>query len=146
MPTFYVTFEQAISNIKAVKPLARQANDVALKYYIWRIIGRHFGFNNTQKYGYTPNTPEYQRQKQKKFGNLPQLVLTGELKRAAENAQVVNNKIQFNIPNYGLYQIDLGRDFITPTEDEQREILGVFRRELIRLARQFVQRNSSSKR
>lgn len=146
MSTFYVTFEQAITNIKAVKPLSQQAKTTALKYYIWRIISRHFAQGNTQKYGYTPNTPEYQKWKEKHYGNKPQLVSTGALKLAAENAQVVNGKITFTVPKYGEYQIDLGRDWINPSEEELKEIKGVFKREMMRLARQQVARNNIGKR
>lgn len=143
---FNVTFEQAIGNIRAVRPLSIEARVIALKYYIWRIISRHFANGNTQKYGYKENKADYDQWKKRNFGNLPQLVLSGELKKAAENATVTKDgKIIFNVPMYGMYQIDLGRDWASPSDEEIKEIKGVFRRTLMRLVRERVSRNSIKK-
>lgn len=95
------------------------AKKKAIKWFIDNLLIEHFQIGNTKKYGYTPNKPSYDAWK-KKHGNNIQLVLSGELQKAVMASARVNRDatLKVSVPKYGIYQIELGRDFMKPNSQE----------------------------
>jgi len=74
---------------------------------------------------------EYEVQKAEKFGRLPQLVVSGYLKRRVLAGRVqANGKLRFDLPDYGIYQIELGRDFLRADSKEKKLMAKWLRQEL----------------
>lgn len=140
----YVTVEQATINLKAVNAYQSKARKLALSFFIHKLLIKHFQIGNTLRYGYKPNTSKYNAWKLKKYGNLPQLVVDGTLKKAVLNNSKVTDKgtVIFNVPEYGEIQIELGRDFTKPSYDERVAIKKVFIEEVKKFARNQVANNS----
>jgi len=115
------------------------AKKKAIKWFIDNLLIEHFQAGNTQRYGYTPNKPSYDAWK-KKFGGNIQLVLSGELQKAVMASARVNNNatLRVSIPKYGIYQIELGRDFLKPNSKEMTQINKQFRKYLIEIRNKTV--------
>lgn len=95
-------------------------------YYLNVLIENHFKLNNPNGQ-YTPNTQKYEQWKKKHYGNLPQLVLSGALRKAVENGRVKSNGvIVFDLPDHGLYQIEAGRDFLKLWNSDVEELQKVY--------------------
>lgn len=112
------------AKIKQALPLDKlNAKKKAIKWFIDNLLIEHFQAGNTAKYGYTPNSPKYQEWK-RKHGLDPnvQLVLSGRLKQEVLRSAKVTNKatLRVSVPEYGIYQIELGRDFLEPNSSELR--------------------------
>lgn len=105
------------------------AKKKAIKWFIDNLLIEHFQVGNTQKYGYKPNKLKYEEWKKKHGGNI-QLVLSGELKKAVEKSAKVSNRAELvvNVPEYGLFQIKLGRDFLKPNSRELKKINQMYRK------------------
>ena len=126
--------EKASIIVKTIGRDFLNAKNFAMEWYVKMLIMRHFAFGNNVRYGYPPLTPRYAAWKKKYFGTKPMLVLTGKLAQAVSEARVDkrNASIKIDIPEYGIYQLDV-RDFITPNLFDELEIRKVFNRELNRL-------------
>lgn len=115
------------------------AKKKAIKWFIDNLLIEHFQVGNTQRYGYAPNKKKYDDWK-KKHGNNIQLVLSGELQKAVERTARVNNDATFkvSVPKYGIYQIELGRDFLKPNSKEIKQINKQFKKFLIEIRKKTV--------
>jgi hypothetical protein len=111
-----------------------------LVMYVNRLIKKHFKSKNPNvAYGYKPNSVEYEMWKLKHYGSLPQLVLSGELASAVQNGRVLKNgKISFDLPKYGLYQLQDGRDFLSPNAKDLKEMEAYFKKELVRIRKKRI--------
>jgi hypothetical protein len=127
----HVSFNQAISNLVKIKGHLEASKQAAMDYYIKELLIKHFSNGNTGKYGYKPNSFKYEASKAKKHGILPQLVLSGKLKDSALKATVRGSTIFFNIPAYGKFQVDMGRDWPEPSKDELQIIKAKFFENLV---------------
>jgi hypothetical protein len=115
------------------------AKKKAIKWFIDNLLIEHFQIGNTQRYGYAPNKKKYDEWKHK-HGNNIQLVLSGELQKAVERTARVNNNATFKvtIPKYGIYQIELGRDFLKPNSNEMKKINSQFKKYLVEIRKKTV--------
>lgn len=116
------------------------AKKKAIKWFIDNLLIEHFQAGNTQRYNYTPNKPTYDAWKKKHGGNI-QLVLSGELQKAVEATARVNPNGTFkvSIPKYGIYQIELGRDFLKPNSTELKLINRQYRKYLLEIRKKTVE-------
>lgn len=115
------------------------AKKKAIKWFIDNLLIEHFQSGNTQRYGYTPNNPKYDAWK-KKHGNNIQLVLSGELQKAVMASARVNNNatLKVSVPKYGIYQIELGRDFLKPNSVELKKINAQYKKFLLEIRQKTV--------
>jgi hypothetical protein len=118
-----------------IKGSKTKCQEEALQMFIKKLLVNHFKKGNTEKYGYAKNKPSYDSWKKKKYGNLPQLVLSGRLRESALQATVRGGTIYFNVPSYGDYQIELGRIWNKPSEDELKAIKKAYIEALIAVAK-----------
>lgn len=123
-----------LTNSKTLKGDLLKAKTQAMVYYLEEMIHKHFDKPNpNMQYGYRPNTIKYEIWKRKYHPeSLYQLVLSGRLRNAVLNGKVDRNtgKIRFNLPEYGLYQLEADRNFIDPNFADQIEIQERIRRNL----------------
>jgi hypothetical protein len=119
-----VTLEQMIEKLVYVRKNLSPAVQESLRGWYKDEFPKRFSFGNTQKYGWTPNTAKYEKWKLRKYGPLPQLVLSGKLKQmATKSGRVSYRGLRLNVPSYAKYQRDLGRDFMRLTPKEKRQIV-----------------------
>jgi hypothetical protein len=116
------------------------AKKKAIKWFIDNLLIEHFQAGNTTRYGYAPNKPSYDAWK-KKFGNNIQLVLSGELQKAVMASAKVSNSatLKVSVPKYGIYQIELGRDFLKPNSNEIKLVNKMFRKFLVEIRKKTVE-------
>jgi hypothetical protein len=116
------------------------AKKKAIKWFIDNLLIEHFQAGNTQRYGYKPNKPSYDAWK-KKHGSNIQLVVSGELQKAVQATAKVNPNGTFkvNVPKYGLYQIELGRDFLKPNSSELNLINKQYKKYLLEIRKKTVE-------
>jgi len=101
-----------------------------LAKYIRLLLTSHFLLYNGNS-RYRKNSVEYEVQKAEKFGRLPQLVVSGYLKSRVLAGKVQGNgKLRFDLPDYGIYQIIVGRDFLRADSKEKRLMAKWLRAEL----------------
>jgi hypothetical protein len=105
------------------------AKKQAIKWFIDNLLIEHFQAGNTQRYGYTPNSQAYDLWK-RKHGNNIQLVLSGELQKAVMASARVNPNatLRVSVPKYGIYQMELGRDFLKPNSSEITRINKMYKK------------------
>jgi hypothetical protein len=86
--------------------------------YLRNRIEKHFETANGERY--KPNTFEYERRKRELLGALPQLYASGRLMRELLTSSKVNarGELLLDFPKYGIYQINMGRDFTQPDRKE----------------------------
>lgn len=115
------------------------AKKKAIKWFIDNLLIEHFQAGNTQRYGYKPNSPSYDAWKKKHGGNI-QLVLSDELQKAVMASAKVNNNatLRVSIPIYGIYQIELGRDFLKPNSKEIKQINKMYKKFLVDIRNKTV--------
>jgi hypothetical protein len=99
----------------------KDAKNATLLYYLKEMIRDHFIHKNPNGF-YPPNTIKYEEWKRKHYGLLPQLVLSGRLRAAVLAGKVKDGNIVFNLPEYHIYQLRAGRDFLSPTKSEERKL------------------------
>ena len=112
-----------------------------LEFYVDKLIIKHFLGNYGRRAGWTPNSPEYQAWKRKRFGNLPQLVLTSRLKREATRGKAVKRSSKNFVirwsgkasKTYGIIQKRKGRDWAVPSKRDDKAMLKFYKMELKRL-------------
>jgi hypothetical protein len=108
-----------LTNSKTLKGDLLKAKTQAMVYYLEELIHKHFDKPNANmEYKYRPNTMKYEIWKKKNHPDaLYQMVLSGRLRNAVLNGKVDRStgKISFNIPEYGLYQLQADRDFTSPS-------------------------------
>jgi len=91
--------------------------------YIRLLLHKHFLFFNPHA-SYGKNTVKYQVQKADKFGCLPQLVVSGYLKRRVLAGRVqANGKLLFDLPYYRIYKIEVETDFLQ-ADSEEKKLMG----------------------
>lgn len=101
-----------------------------MMYYVQKLLVSHFQMISPNKI-YTPNKLSYQLWKAKHVGVLWQLVVTGRLRNAMLGGTVKQDgSVFFDIPEYGLYQIKAGRDFVSPTKRDKIAMERRFKQEL----------------
>jgi hypothetical protein len=139
--TIQATVTQAqYSKIKSSLALDQlNAKKKAIKWFIDNLLIEHFQVGNTKRYGYTPNSPTYDAWKKKHGGNI-QLVLSGELQKAVMTSARVNRDatLKVSVPMYGIYQIELGRDFLKPNSREMSIINKKYREFLKEIRKKTV--------
>ena len=123
-----------LTNSKTLKGDLLKAKIQSQVYYVNELIKSHFQRISPNTY-YKPNKPSYETWKRKHFTSLYQLVSTGRLRNAMLNGRVNSStgKITFNIPEYGIYQIEAGRDFLNPSRDDQIQMQIKLRQELFEI-------------
>jgi hypothetical protein len=134
-----VTPEQ-FRKLKAALALDKiNAKKKAIRWFIDNLLIEHFQIGNTQRYGYTPNSAKYEAWK-KKFGGNIQLVLSGKLKEAViRSARTTNEaKIKVSVPEYGIINIQLGRDFLKPNSQELKIISKKYKEFLVQIRKKTV--------
>lgn len=111
------------------------AKKKAMRWYIDNLLIQHFQKGNTLKYGYKPNKAAYNEWKRKHGGGNIQLVLSGELRDAVMMSARVNNSatLTVNVPQYGIYQMELGRDFLKPDSKDMKLINKMYRKFLMEI-------------
>lgn len=112
------------------------------EYYLEMLISDHFLHSSPNKY-YKPNTMKYEAWKKRYYPTaIHQLVLTGRLQHAVESGKVNSNgSITFNLPEYGLYQIVAGRDFLSPTIADTNKLSKRFTKEFFTLRSKYITSN-----
>lgn len=102
----------------------------SLQFYLDKLIIRHFIKGYAKRQGWTPNDPSYQAFKKKHYGDLPQLVLRGTLKKDAQRGRINRRGKGLVIRwrgkaarNYGVIQRRLGRDWSSPSKRDNRDIM-----------------------
>lgn len=143
----------SLTNSKTLKGDLLKAKTQAMVYYLEEMISRHFEKPNPNSaYGYKPNKITYEIWKKKYHPeSLYQLVLSGRLRNAVLNGRVdsKDGSISFNLPEYGLYQLKAGRDFINPNFSDRIEIQERIRKNLFFIrsqrAKLFVQRSKNNR-
>lgn len=115
------------------------AKKKAIKWFIDNLLIEHFQSGNTQRYGYKPNTISYDAWK-KKHGLNIQLVVSGRLQKAVQASARVSSDatLKVTIPEYGIFQIELGRDFLKPNSAEIKRINTKYRQFLVEIRRTTV--------
>lgn len=133
-PAQYNMIQRTLANDKL------SAKKKAIRWFIDNLLMEHFQAGNTERYGYEPNKPAYDAWK-RKHGNNIQLVMSGELKAAVETTARVNPNGTFrvDVPKYGIYQIELGRDFLEPNSKELTLINRQFRKFLKEIRKKTVE-------
>lgn len=102
---------------------------VTIEFYIFKLIKKHFLRGYARARGWRPNSPEYQEYKRRRFGDLPQLVLSGRLRAAAQTGKPVRKRkgdyvIRWNAGRYGQVQIQkYGRDWASPSNKDEKDMM-----------------------
>jgi hypothetical protein len=125
MPNEILRKQNTIEGLE--RDLAQLPNDKKLsivqtaQWYVDNLIKLHFTSGNGARQGYKPNTSKYNDWKRKHYGELPQLYLSGRLYKAVLAGKVnkATGEVIFDLPQWGLYQVKAGRDFLTPSKKEQ---------------------------
>jgi len=127
----------SLTNSKSLKGDLLKAKYQAMVYYVEEMIHKHFNKPNPNlEYRYKPNKLSYEIWKKKYHPDaLYQMVLTGRLRNAVLNGKVDSKtgKVRFNIPEYGIYQLEVGRDFLSPSWYDEIEIQNRIRRNLFHI-------------
>lgn len=118
----------------------RRTND----YYIRYILVKHFSRGNLEAYQYQDVTKKYKQWKIKNGYGDVLLVLTGALKKAVLQGRVrgvnqYSEKLVFDIPEYGLYQLKV-RPFLDPSQKDLDALSKYFKRVLKARRRETVSR------
>jgi hypothetical protein len=98
-----------------------------LEYFCEKILIKHFSFAAAKERGYAKLSPQYAKRKLAKYGRQPILVASGTLRESATTMYKVYKKagkyqIHFNIPEYGKYVIEKGRDWLTPSKKDEKDL------------------------
>jgi hypothetical protein len=114
-----------------------------LEYFCEKILIKHFGFSAANERGYKRLDPEYAKRKRAKYGRQPILVASGVLRESATTMYKVYMKagkftIYFNIPEYGKFVIVKGRDWITPSKRDLKDMGRYWRQNLAKRRKAFV--------
>jgi hypothetical protein len=113
----------SLTNAKTIKGDLLKAKYQTQIYYLEEMIHQHFDKSNPNlQYGYRPNKMTYEFWKKKYHPTaIYQLVLSGRLRNAVLNGRVdrATGKISFSLPEYGLYQLKAGRDFVNPSAEDR---------------------------
>jgi hypothetical protein len=127
----------SLTNSKTLRGDLLKAKYMALVWYVEEMIHKHFDKPNpNMEYRYKPNKLTYEMWKKKYHPDaINQLVLTGRLKSAVERAKVdpKTGKISVSVPEYGIYQLEAGRDFLSPSWYDEIEIQNRIRRNLFHI-------------
>lgn len=143
MPSFTVT-KTAEEAARLTSPAAMhdQWRAAFVKTQMWMLeslLESHFELTspNTR---YKPNKMSYETWKKKHHPDaIYQLVVSGKLRRAVLNGQVqYDGNIKFDLPEYGLYQIEAGRDFLKLDDEEKKKMTKHFTKEFYELRKKFV--------
>lgn len=99
----------------------------SLKYCAEKIMIRHFQFGKQSAYHFPKLSPKYAARKLKKYGKQPILVASGELKqKVITDYKIIKSgkilKLTFDVPNYGKYVIEGGRDWRVLVERDRKDI------------------------
>lgn len=110
----------SLTNSKTLKGDLLKAKVQTMIYYLEEMIQEHFNYRSPNiKYKYKPNKMTYEMWKAKYHPEaMYQLVLSGRLMEAVLSGKVdrLTGKIVFNLPEYGLYQLQAGRNFLDPND------------------------------
>lgn len=109
------------------------------EFYIEVLIENHFRKKSPNS-EYEPNKPSYEKWKRKYYPQaLYQLVLTGRLLNAVRKGKVRSDgTILFNLPEYGLFQIEAGRDFLSQTRDDKKKLSKIFTRSFFDIRKRYI--------
>jgi len=126
--------------VRALPSDILEAKKRAYKYWLDKLIIEHFKVGADSRLNYTPNKPEYNAWKIKKFGVATPLMLHGVLMRSASKGIIIKLKtgikiLWSNAPVYGKYQIEAGRNWQKRDKEDLSRIRVVFKKELISLRR-----------
>lgn len=143
MPSFHkkVT-QQELDRILDPRRVAEQQRAAKVKAMVWaleKLLKRHFELHNGNT-RYVPNTKSYEEWKRRKHPNsLYQLVLSGELRDAVMRGKVTRDgEYVFSLPNYGIYLIEGGRDFLSFDRDEDKQIDNKRLTEFFKIRKEFA--------
>ena len=143
MPSFTVrkTAEEA-ARLTSPAVMHEQWRVAVVKTQQWMLetlIEQHFMLTSPNN-RYKPNKPTYEAWKKQHGGGIFQLVVSGRLKAAVINGKVQQDgTILFDLPEYGLYQIRAGRDFLSLDAAENKLMSERFTKEFFALRKKFVQ-------
>ena len=111
-----------------------------IEFYVDKLIIRHFLPGYGRSAGWTPNSPEYQAWKRKRFGDLPQLVLRGKLKSDARKGRPNKQGKKYVVrwygksaQTYGKIQSKRGRNWAIPSSRDSRDMIRKFKSEFKKL-------------
>jgi hypothetical protein len=113
-----------------------------LKYWVEKIIIRHFNPGNDIAYGYPALDPKYLARKQKKYGNQPMLVASGVLRESVISMYKIYKvkgrfRVVLQIPKYGKY-VALIRDFTLVNKRDKNDLMRYFKRDYEKRRHRFV--------
>jgi len=137
-----ISLKNAVSGLRGYnKQMLETIYKKTLEFYVDKLIIKHFLGNYGRRQGWRPNSPEYQAWKRKRYGNMPQLVLTSRLKREATRGKAVKRGTKYYVirwsgtasKTYGIIQKRLGRDWALPSKRDDKDMLRFYKRELKRL-------------
>jgi len=114
-----------------------------LEYFCEKILVKHFSFAAAKERGYNRLSPKYAKRKQRKWGRQPILVASGVLRESATTMYKVYKKegkytIYFTIPEYGKYVIEKGRDWLTPSKKDEKDMSRYWKVDMQKRRRIFV--------
>lgn len=109
------------------------------EFYVEQLIEDHFRLKSPNR-EYKPNKASYERWKKKYYPSaIYQLVITGRLRNAVRNGKVRSDgTILFNLPEYGLFQIEAGRDFLAQTRNDKKKLSKVFTRSFFDIRKRYI--------
>lgn len=129
--------------IQAFPAHSAQSTKEMLEYFCEKILVKHFSFSAASERGYKRLDPVYAKRKMAKYGRQPILVASGVLRESATTMYKVYLKggkytIYFNIPEYGKYVIVKGRDWLTPSKRDDKDMGRYWRQNLAKRRKVFV--------
>jgi hypothetical protein len=131
-----VSIDWAIKRLKALPSDINRGKVRAMETYVKEMLVNHFKKGNTWRYKYKPNTPQYEAWKKKVYGDLPQLVVSGELRnRCLEGKVNFRGELLIDLPKQGIYQLNMGRDFLSPNSTEAARMRKILKLTVAQLAR-----------
>lgn len=125
-----------IRSLQKIPGMTTEAVREAVDYYGKKLIVRHFQTGNATAYNYPALSPQYKKRKSRRYGNTPQLVASGRLKKrvvaTAKGISISPREVRLIVkyPIYGAYQVQAGRNWYNPNKRDWRDILRKCRRAL----------------
>ena len=113
-----------------------------LKYWVEKIIIRHFEPGNDKFYDYPALDPKYLARKQKKYGNQPMLVASGVLRESVISMYKIYKikgkfRVILNVPKYGKYVATI-RDYTLINKRDKNDLMRYWKTDLTKRRKIFV--------
>jgi hypothetical protein len=129
--------------LKAFPGHSDQSIKEMLEYFCEKILIKHFSFSGGRERNYPKLDPKYAKRKLAKYGRQPILVASGVLRESATTMYKVYRKegkytIYFNIPEYGKYVIEKGRDWLTPSKKDDKDMGRYWKLNLAKRRKVFI--------